>query len=166
MLRHGISFTMSLINFYCKGLLINAGAKVNARDKNNNTPLHNFVVSRSTDVEKLLDRGADINAKNNQGRTPLHLAANEHFYPTVEELLKYPRIEVNAQDNEGNTPLHLAAAKEVKSSCAEQMIRILLAKGARVNIKNVQDKTVLQVKHESHDNDWYKTSFSKNCNPS
>jgi ankyrin repeat protein len=57
--------------------LLDAGAPVNARDANGNTPLSDAVFrSRGRgDVIKLLrDRGADPTLKNNHGVSPLSLA--------------------------------------------------------------------------------------------
>ena len=53
----------------CVRLLAEAGANVNARDKNGNTPLHEIYL---TDVEEeLLKLGAEVNARNNDGETPI-----------------------------------------------------------------------------------------------
>ncbi|MGO9641818.1 MAG: ankyrin repeat domain-containing protein [Candidatus Acidiferrales bacterium] len=53
----------------CVRLLAQAGANVNARDNDGNTPLHETFL---TDVEEeLLNLGADVNARNNDGETPI-----------------------------------------------------------------------------------------------
>jgi ankyrin repeat protein len=53
----------------CVRMLAEAGANVNARDNNGNTPLHEIFL---TDVEEeLLKLGADVNARNNDGETPI-----------------------------------------------------------------------------------------------
>lgn len=53
----------------CVRLLVQAGANVNARDNDGNTPLHEIFL---TDVEEeLLKLGADVNARNNDGETPI-----------------------------------------------------------------------------------------------
>jgi ankyrin repeat protein len=63
----------------CVRLLVKAGAKVNVRDRDGNTPLHETFL---TDVEEeLLDLGADVNAKNNDGETPIFTTVDEEAIP-------------------------------------------------------------------------------------
>ena len=55
--------------------LVEAGARINAQDKNGATPLHRAVRTRcSAAVKCLLGHGSDVTLKNLPGSTPFHLA--------------------------------------------------------------------------------------------
>ena len=79
-------------------VLLAKGAKVNARDKNGDTPLHcaagGAVSTIETQghrdvVELLLNRGAEINAKNDIGWTPLYVATHYGRRATAELLRQH-----------------------------------------------------------------------------
>jgi hypothetical protein len=56
-------------------ILLDAGAKINAQDKNGAAPLHRAVRTRcAAAVKCLLKAGADPTLKNKPGSTPFHLA--------------------------------------------------------------------------------------------
>merc|ERR1711871_1543027 len=57
--------------------LVDKGADVNARDEDQNTPLHNACICGYMTVAlALLDRGADIHARDKNQNTPIHWACN------------------------------------------------------------------------------------------
>jgi Ankyrin repeats (many copies)/Ankyrin repeat len=98
--------------------LLDAGAHVNARDKNGATPLHRAVRTRcATAVECLLLAGADPKARNTSGSTPFHLAVQSTGRGGVGE-----RIAKNAQ---------------------RQIIELFLAAGVSAKLKDGNGKSVL-----------------------
>ena len=67
------------VRVQCVRLLIYAGANVNARDNDGNTPLHETFL---TDVEEeLLKLGADVNARNKDGETPIFTNVDDDAIP-------------------------------------------------------------------------------------
>lgn len=57
--------------------LVQAGANVNAKGHENDTPLHDAAINGHIKLVKLLvERGADIHAKNSKGKTPLDVATS------------------------------------------------------------------------------------------
>jgi ankyrin repeat protein len=88
--------------------LLAAGADVNARDSQGETPLFYASFSGSKEVaELLLAHGADINAPDREGLTPLHAAAYQGRREVVGLLIR-KGANVNARSKDGSTPLHKA----------------------------------------------------------
>ena len=82
-----------------------------------------------------------IEVRGRFGGTPLHVAAGFEMGPTCKVLANHPDLEVNAIDAEmGETPLIAAAY-----SGMDEIVQILLARNADVNVKNVEGDTALSV---------------------
>jgi len=89
----------------CVRLLAQAGANVNARDNEGNTPLHEIFLS---DVEEeLLKLGADVNARNNEGETPIFTNVDE----TAISLFIEHGADLTIRNNQGESVMEAAIKK-------------------------------------------------------
>lgn len=89
---------------------LESGAKPNARNKYNETPLHMAAKFSKTPavVAALKKAGADLKARDKKGRTPLHTAAVFSKTPEVVTELIQAGADLNAKDKRGRTPLEFA----------------------------------------------------------
>lgn len=110
-------------------LLIDHGARMNARGWIGATPLHKAASAGQADVvELLIQHGAKVHARRpNWGDMPLHWAANEK----IARLFKEDDMDVHARDRVGRTPLHWAA-QSGHAETAEYLIEC----GADVNARD------------------------------
>ena len=122
------------------------GAKVNARDHSDRTPLHGASRGHLVDVmHTLLIAGAELEARNHMGRTPLHVASysflggniNDTAATAVRVLVK-AGARINSQDNQGISPLQMATYGE-----RLKVVEILIAAGAKLDQKDRHGNTSL-----------------------
>jgi ankyrin repeat protein len=121
-------------------LLIDSGAKVDARDLWGRSALHGAALTGNCEsVTLLLEAGASANqvSSNAQTPTPLIGAIMYKRYDVVRLLLERG-ADVNLSSENGDTPLH-EAVKESPSI----IIELLLKAGANVNAPNKQGITPL-----------------------
>jgi ankyrin repeat protein len=112
--------------------LLEAGAEMNAQDKNGAAPLHRAVRTRSSAAVKfLLDAGADPLLKNNPGSTPFHLAVQNTGH--------------------GGTGSDAAKAEQRK------IIEEFLSRGLKPTLKDAHGKSVL----EAAQSDWIRGLLSQ-----
>lgn len=90
----------------CVRMLAKAGARVSARDRDGNTPLHETFL---TDVEEeLLRLGADINARNKDGETPIFTTVDNDAIPLF---LKHG-ADLTLRNNKGETVFEAVSRRE------------------------------------------------------
>jgi len=154
----GYTPLMETSMFEMAQLLVGRGAKINAKNKMNYTPLHKAVFNymgadvKEKDCDKilnlLLEKGADVDAKDNNGITPLMMAVQK-ISPTKILIDKGAKLDI--QNNNGETALmyavkggllKVAVIMPVIGSFTDAA-NLLLSKGADVNLQDKWGKTAL-----------------------
>ncbi len=150
--------------------LLEAGADVNlANDMSlGNTPLM-IAVSKAgcatsgdimdSVVDDLIKAGADVNKSNNLEHTPLHFAAEHGPTSVVRKLIEAGAV-VNVRNWVGETPLvstlcsyvHVHHPFKHTNLCIEDTVAELLAKGADVNLSDMNGNTPLACVISYHGN--------------
>ena len=143
-------------------ILLANGANVNARNKYGTTPLFD---AKAESAELLLGSGADPNFQSPDGFCPLIYAlwlqygAGWQGSPDKAIVLVQHGADVNASVgfdlvtsffpgservdfHKGSRPLHLAVSGH---ECSEELVKLLLEKGASVNAKNDAGRTALSL---------------------
>jgi ankyrin repeat protein len=118
---------------------IKAGADVNARDEDGETPLM-YAAGYNTNpdvLSVLIKAGADLNARDYEGETPLMFAAENNTNPDVLSVLIEAGVDVNARDKDGVTPLMLAARHNINP----EVLSVLIKAGANILLKDNSGKT-------------------------
>ncbi|XP_028131929.1 uncharacterized protein LOC114327487 [Diabrotica virgifera virgifera] len=104
--------------------LIAQGANLEAKDNNDNTPLHNACNNGHFNVAKyLIEKGASLKAKNKDGKIPLELA-EQKGYTDIVEILKQTQLNLDRE-------LLIAVEKEDLGKVKDNIRR-----GANVNAQS------------------------------
>ena len=113
--------------------------KVNERDKDGYTPLHEAVYNGHLEIAKyLISQGADVNAKDDNGDISLHEAVFTHNLEIVKYLIS-KGANVNTENNSfGQTPLHRACYGD-----NIEIVKYLISQGSDVDAKDKNGNTPL-----------------------
>ena len=149
--------------------LLAAGANINTKDNEGQSPLHLAAYNGGKDiVELLIKKGADLNARDFIGSTPLHDTSLEkggekllealddetksnlnwgderkrtdEVDVEITEILISSGADINAIDSTKNTPLHSAIFNQHFG-----VVEVLIRHGAKVNTANKFDRTPLDL---------------------
>lgn len=131
-----LACTMGSLGAVC--FCVDQGVSLEIRDNEGRTPLMRAMFSGEEGfmcAQVLLEAGADPNVRNVEDWTLLHCVVFQGSCSSraLSALLER-RAEANARDPHGFTPLHTAMIS-ARSDTAE-MVRILLANGADVNVQS------------------------------
>lgn len=118
-------------------------ASISAGDIDGMTATHFAVLRRSVDMIRTIVhyRRAYI-YYNNDGLTPLHLAVRLNYVDCADALLRY-RYFINVTDRAGDTALHMAV--QIDDESRDEMVALLLKKGANLSRRNKNKDTPLHI---------------------
>ncbi|XP_078619964.1 transient receptor potential cation channel subfamily A member 1-like [Branchiostoma floridae x Branchiostoma japonicum] len=124
--------------------LIRIGARIDAKQDDESTPMHLASSQGALDIIKLMMETADknrqtIHLRDIQRMTPLHKAAMFDHTGTVEYLLE-EGADLNCTDNEERSPLLLAASRG-----AWRTVKVLLSRGADANLRDLNRRNFLHL---------------------
>ena len=141
-----------LNNFQLIDALIENGANLELKDRNQRTPLLAYLQeiyiakiegnlpngneSKITEtVKHLLEKGADINTKDNYGENILFYAVRDNNKSLIDLLITTYKQDINTRNNQGETPLFIAAQNY------PALVPYLLAKRANPKVMDRNGRT-------------------------
>ncbi len=122
-------------------LLLEAGADIEAKDKDVMVPLHHAASSSEPAIRCLLAKGANLEAKDSRGFTPLLEVVARNYERGVILLLRNG-ADIHARDQEDRTALHVASANE-----SVHLARLLLQYGSDVRSRTRGGEHITAKKH-------------------
>ncbi|MEE9128683.1 MAG: ankyrin repeat domain-containing protein [Phycisphaerales bacterium] len=133
-------------------VLLEAGAKIEARDQKGRSPLMAAAQTRQSSadvVRALIAKGADVNTRDSMiGGTPLCWAAGPFGNPQIVTALLQASADVNAADNFGLTPLMWAVRFGGPST-----VKALVDAGADTAATNKQGRSALDLARQRGERD-------------
>jgi ankyrin repeat protein len=95
-------------------IMIDAGADVNIKNEDGDSPLHFSAYYDRYEISKMLiDAGADLDMQEDSGKTALHLSVYNNNIKNVKNLMN-AGAKTDIKDNYGQTPYDLAKSEEMK----------------------------------------------------
>ena len=121
-------------------VLVNAGAFIDPQTTSGITPL--MISCQKKDNSTctfLMDNNASTRSFDSSGDSALHHAARCRSIACIRTILRGERVDVDSVNFFGESPLHLACASDSTTA-----VRILIEKGADVDLKNKGGKTPIE----------------------
>ena len=126
------------------GILVQAGATIDAKDRDARTPLHSAAMAGKMEaVTALLAVGAEIDAEDHEGKTPLHVAVVAGKMKAVAALVQ-AGANVDTMDNDGRTLLYSAAV-----GGRLEAVSAILKGRTNANAEGEDDRTLLYCPREN-----------------
>lgn len=126
---------------------LTAGAEVNQKDSEGNTPFLNAASRNELTTVKLLSKDAkDFNATNNEGQTALMLAVHRNSFEVV-EFLSENDSNALAKDAKGNTLAYylIASYDSRKVDDFDAKLKLLQEKGIKMNTTQSEGNTLFHL---------------------
>lgn len=170
-------------------ILLNAGANIAAKDNKGRTIFMWALHGRNHQVlELLLKLNADIDLRDDDGSTALLLALEWDHDPKIIGSILESGADANIQNNQGSTALHYATEWSLEEIAllflrgrayvniwndegaaddySEEIVRMLLEKGASVNTESGTGRTALQFAAARNKQRIFEMILEKEANPS
>jgi ankyrin repeat protein len=120
-------------------LLIEKGADLNDRDKNEKTALMLVLERRYFKMaEFLIQHGADLNFADKDGNTALMIASRRFYRVEIVQMLLEKNADTNIQNKDGQTALIIAIDNE-----KFEIARVLIEHGANLDLMDKKGQTAL-----------------------